>query len=275
VGYGKRTTSRVLGGRLTRDIGFLIGDLGSHIVNPASALAAHPEPATAACPAIGDLVLVARCDSVTQRDAWAELGPVAAKRELVGLLRVVALLGSRVLLMHAHVLDGVVLLEMGPYELARELGVGPTDLPIKVSAFNGSLRVALASMSVKDGFVWSSQLAFTDRIAAAQRQDSAARDAAGGDDKHSVARTRIPQRAATLEDIERHLLDLREQWVSSGQTASVSIDFAGLGQCAVLGLGRPRNRHHSADEQGSRQGQHADCDTEVGQQDGQQEGRDH
>lgn len=183
------------------------------MANPALALAAHPEPTAPAFPVIGDLVLVARCDSVAQRAAWAELGPVAAKRELVGLLRVVALLGSRVLLTHAHVLDGVVLLEMGPYELARELGVAPADLPIKVSAIDGSLRVALDCMYARDEFVWSSQLAFTDRMAAAQRQDLAARDAADGDDRHSVAQTRIPQQAATLADIERHLLDLREQWI--------------------------------------------------------------
>lgn len=183
------------------------------MMNPALALAAHPEPTALAFPAIGDLVLVARCDSVVQWDAWVERGPEVAKQELIGLVRVAALLGSRVLLTHAHVLDGIILLEMGPYELARELGVGPADLPIKVSAFDGSLRGALALMRADAGFFWSSKEAFVDRIAAAQQQDAAAREAAPGDELRSVAKTRICQQPATVEDIDRHLLGLRERWI--------------------------------------------------------------
>lgn len=108
-------------------------------------------------------VLVSAADSLTQAGQWIATrgtdgrpGTDPAHVAMIGTLRAATLLADRVLLTEAQVLDGVVLLELGPDRLAHALGVPVADLPLQVTSASPTLAERAAAMTADPSYEWSS-----------------------------------------------------------------------------------------------------------------------
>lgn len=71
-------------------------------------------------------------DAVEQARIWLAYGPEAATRLFVGYLRLARFFGDTVVLNRSQVLDGIVMLSLGPAGVRRALGVG-SDEPMPVT----------------------------------------------------------------------------------------------------------------------------------------------
>ncbi|MFZ3452515.1 hypothetical protein [Arthrobacter sp. 7Tela_A1] len=78
-------------------------------------------------------------DPIEQSKLWLQLGPVEAKRVLVGVLRTALLFGGTVVVDRNQVLEGVFFVAMSPDRLAWHLGLEPgAPLPIEVQLLPGT-----------------------------------------------------------------------------------------------------------------------------------------
>ncbi len=96
--------------------------------------------------------MLASCDSLAQRARWgrSEEEHQSAVATVVGDLRLARLLGYDVVLTYAQLLDGIVLLELGPAGVARALGVDQRRLPLVVSAPSQDLSAVIPHMESED-----------------------------------------------------------------------------------------------------------------------------
>ncbi len=77
-------------------------------------------------------VMLNEFDAVEQARIWLDYGPEAATQIFVGYLRMARLFGDTVVFNRSQVLDGIVMLSLGPAGVRRALGVG-CDEPMPVT----------------------------------------------------------------------------------------------------------------------------------------------